>query len=340
MLRIGLVGCGDISPMHLDAITADPDVTLVGVTDVDEGARTAAATAYGGTAFASLDELLDVGRLDVLHVCTPHYLHAPMAEQALAAGVNVLTEKPVARTLEEAAHLAEAAEASPAMLGVCFQNRYNNTVVDLKRRLDEGRYGDIVSVRGELRWHRDEAYYARRPWRRTWRQAGGGLLINQAIHTLDLMQWLAGGVVGVTGHAEQRAMRPPVEVEDTASIELRLATASGREVEGLFFGTNTHDDNAPVVVEVRTERAVLRLESDLTITEADGRVEVVAASGSGPEGRDYWGASHALLIADFYRHVRSGTPFWLDAAEATPALWILSEVYRQSGIDVDGEAAA
>ena len=93
------------------------------------------------------------------------------------------------------------------------------------------------------------------------------------------------------------------------------------------------------MVEVRTERAVLRLESDLTITTADGSVEVVPASGTGPDGRDYWGASHALLIADFYRHVRAGTPFWIDAREATPALAILSEVYRRSGIDVDAAAA-
>lgn len=339
MLRVGLVGCGDISPMHLDAIAADPGADLVGVCDIDGPAREAAAAQYGGEPFARLDDLLDAGGLDVLHVCTPHYLHAPMAEQGLAAGVNVLTEKPVGRTLADADRLDRAARASSAILGVCFQNRYNNTVVELKRRLDEGRYGEVLSVSGELRWQRDAAYYARRPWRRTWREAGGGLLINQAIHTLDLMQWLVGGVAGVSGRAEQRAMRPPVEVEDTASITLDLETPAGSRVEGVFFGTNTHDHNAPVVVEVRTEQAVLRLESDLTITTGDSEVEVVESAGNGPQGRDYWGASHALLIADFYRHVRLGRPFWIDAAEATPSLRILSEVYRQSGIDVDGAAA-
>ncbi len=334
MLRIGVVGCGDISPMHLDAITAHPDAELVGVSDVDPVARDATAARYGTTAYDRLEALLDEGGLHVLHVCTPHHLHAPMAERALAAGVHVLTEKPVGRTLADAERLRSAAGHSTAMLGVCFQNRYNNTVVELKRRLDEHRYGAVQSVRGELLWHRDMAYYASRPWRGTWRESGGGLLINQAIHTLDLMQWLVGGVTAVTGTAERRTLRPPVEIEDVATISLELRTADGRIVTGDFFGTTGHDRNAPVAIEVRTDHAVLRLESDLTITTDDGDAEVVEAVSEATGGRDYWGASHALLIADFYRHVREGRHFWIDAAAATPALWILSEVYRQSGIDV------
>ena len=143
--------------------------------------------------------MLDAVTPDVVHVCTPHHRHADLATQCLARDVSVLLEKPVAHTLDEGERLAIVAEDSTAVLGVCFQNRYNDTARQLRDVLDEGVLGRILGARASVTWFRDAAYYTRRDWRGRWATAGGGVLMNQAIHTLDLLQWYVGPVTDVRG---------------------------------------------------------------------------------------------------------------------------------------------
>lgn len=326
-LRVGLVGCGDISPMHLDAIAGNPDATLVAVADLDPAAAQVAVTAYGGRSYPGLSAMLDAEPLDVLHVCTPHYLHAPMAVEALGRGVHVLLEKPVATTVADAERIAAAA-TGPAMLGVCFQNRYNTTSRRIRQLLDSGDLGAVLGGRASVTWFRDAAYYARRPWRSTWAEAGGGVLINQAIHTLDLLQHFLGDIREVRGRADRLALDGVIEVEDTAAI--RMTHDGG--AESIFYATNGYGDNAPVMLELRTERALLRLDGDLTVTWQDGRVERTAETVLGTGARAYWGDSHKALIADFYATIRAGSRFWIDAAEAVKTVRIVTAVYAQSGM--------
>ena len=151
--------------------------------------------------------------------------------------------------------------------------------------------------------------------------------MNQAIHTLDLLQWFLGPVTDVRGTAATLAL--PVEVEDTAAVRLRHGTPDGA-VTSVFHATNGHVENAPVTVEIVTEHARARLETDLTVTYDDGRVEVVRAAAVAAGERAYWGASHGLLIDDFYRHVRAGKRFWIDTAAALETLRIIDAVYEQS----------
>jgi UDP-N-acetyl-2-amino-2-deoxyglucuronate dehydrogenase len=327
-LRIGLVGCGDISPMHLDAITGNSDAVLVAVADHEAEAAAATATRYGVPAHHDLATMLERERLDVVHICTPHHQHAPMAVEALRAGVHVLLEKPVATMVADAERIEAAADDGPGTLGVCFQNRYNATSRRIRELIDSGSMGAILGGRASVTWYRDGAYYARRPWRGTWAEAGGGVLINQAIHTLDLLQWFLGDVEQVRGQASQLALGGLIEVEDTAVI--RLTHPGG--VGSIFYATNGYSDNAPITLELRTERALLRLAGDLTINWIHGPTEVVAETAVGGGERAYWGDAHKLLIADFYRHVLSGRRFWIGAAEAAASLRILTAVYAQSGI--------
>ena len=327
-LRVGLVGCGDISPMHLDAITGNADAVLVAVADRDADTASAAAARYGVRAYQGLTEMLSREQPDVVHVCTPHHLHAPMAVEALQAGVHVLLEKPVATTVADAERIAVAADNGPGMLGVCFQNRYNATSRRIRELLDSGATGAILGGRASVTWSRDAAYYARRPWRGRWAEAGGGVLINQAIHTLDLLQWYLGDVEQVRGQASQLALDGLIEVEDTAVI--RLTHAGG--VGSIFYATNGYSDNSPAALEIRTERALLRLAGDLTISWLHGPTEVVTETQVGGGEHAYWGDAHKLLIADFYQHVRSDQRFWIGAAEATASLRILTAVYAQSGV--------
>lgn len=328
-LRVAVVGCGDIADIHFDAIRADPGVVAVGVCDVDPGRRAAAAAKAGCPGFADLTALLDATAPDVVHVCTPHYLHAEMAAQCLAVNVSVLLEKPVAHTLADGERLAIAAEDSAAILGVCFQNRYNDTARALRDLLDGGSLGRVLGGRASVNWFRDAAYYQRREWRGRWATAGGGVLMNQAIHTLDLLQWYLGPVSDVHGFAATLALCGVVEVEDTAAVRLRHRTPHG-EITSVFHATNGDVENAPVSVEIVAEHARVRLETDLTVAYEDGRVDVLQPASPATGEKAYWGAAHGLLIEDFYRHVRAGKTFWIDADAGLETLRIIDAVYEQS----------
>lgn len=328
-LRVAVVGCGDIAEIHLDAIHADADVEAVGVADVDAERGDAAARRADCPSFADLTTMLDAVAPDVVHVCTPHCLHAEMAQECLARNVSVLVEKPVAHTLADGERLAIAAEDSAAVLGVCFQNRYNDTARALREILDRGSLGRLLGGRASVSWFRDAAYYRRREWRGRWATAGGGVLINQAIHTLDLLQWYLGPVIDVHGVAATLALCGIVEVEDTATVRLRHGTPTG-EITSVFHATNGDVENTPVTVEIVAEHGRVRLDTDLTVTHDDGRVDVVRPSTPATGEKAYWGASHGLLIEDFYRHVRAGKPFWIDAEAGLETLRIVDAVYEQS----------
>lgn len=326
VLRAGVVGCGDISALHVDALTTLPGVELVAVCDVDPARLDAAATATGAAPYPDWAAMLDDAGLDVVHVCLPHHLHAPVAAEALRRGIAVLTEKPVADSMPAVRALLEAAHASSATFGVCFQNRYNEPVRALRRMLVDGELGTPLRAAATVIWHRTPAYYEAGPWRGRWATAGGGLLMNQAIHTLDLAQWLLGDVVRVDGTAATRLLGDTIEVEDTA--EMLLTHESGATTT--FFGTLAHGRNQPIELEIVTDRAVVTLRDDLVVTWDDGREPLRIAAEVGVGERSYWGVSHRTLIADFLDHVRDGRPFWIDGDEAAKTLATIQAVYDHS----------
>ena len=282
-----------------------------------------------------MSALLAATTPDVVHLCTPHHRHAALAAQCLARAVAVLVEKPLAHTLADGERLVRAAADSGAVLGVCFQNRYNDTARALREMLDSGDLGRVLGGRASVTWFRNAAYYARRDWRGRWATAGGGVLMTQAIHTLDLLQWYLGPVTDVRGTAATLALPGVIEVEDTAALRMQHRTAAGDPVSSVFHATNGDIENAPVTVEIRTARARVRLDTDLTVTynsctQDDGRVEVVRPTTVASGERAYWGASHGLLIEDFYRHVRAGKHFWIDAPAAYETLRVIQAGYDQT----------
>ncbi|WP_307834571.1 Gfo/Idh/MocA family protein [Paractinoplanes lichenicola] len=269
--------------------------------------------------------LLDEVRPDVVHICTPHDQHVPVALAALERGVHVLLEKPVANTIEQADLLVAAAKDHPALkVGVCLQNRYNLTSQAVHELLTSGEMGRVRGASASVLWHRDAAYYAARPWRGVRERSGGGVLINQAIHTLDLVQWLLGEVTAVRGHAGQYGGASG-DVEDTAHLVLDHAGGA----RSVFFATTTNAVDSPVTIEITAERGTLLIRGDLTVAYADGRVETIAELAPEGGGRAYWGASHELLIADFYRSLNDPGPFWIGLEEALKSQHLLDEIYRQ-----------
>ena len=329
MTRTAVIGCGDVSVVHLAAIGSLPDAELVGVCDADPGRRAAAAERHGVPGFAEHRQLLEELRPDVVHICTPHDQHVPVALDCLDAGVAVLLEKPVANVLAEAERLAAAAAAHPDVkIGVCLQNRYNTAVQALRALLDSGELGAVSGSAGSVLWHRTPDYYRARPWRGRRENSGGGVLINQAIHTLDLVQWLVGDVVRVRGRAGTYALADVVDVEDTASLVLDHVGGA----RSVFFATLAHAVDAPVTLELSTEHADVRLHQDLEVRWRDGRIETVSEQVVATSGRAYWGSSHARLIADFYTRLREPEPFWIGPREAMASLAIIDALYAR-GLD-------
>jgi UDP-N-acetyl-2-amino-2-deoxyglucuronate dehydrogenase len=325
MTSAAVIGCGDVSTVHLDAIAGLDGVDLVGVCDTDAYRAAATGHRHGVPWFTDHRELLRSVRPRVVHVCTPHHQHVPVAIDCLDAGAAVLVEKPVGHTVAAAERLIEAAARHPgAAVGVCLQNRYNATSRAAQELLAAGGLGRVLGGSATVLWHRDPAYYLARPWRGRRRDSGGGVLINHAIHTLDLMQWLLGDVVGLRGHAGRYALDGAVDVEDTASVVLDHAGGA----RSVLFATVAHVTDSPVTIEILTEGATLLIRDELTVRHADGRVQTVAEGRVGTTGRPSWGASHALLIADFYARLDDGEPFWIDATEGTRSLRLVHRLYH------------
>jgi UDP-N-acetyl-2-amino-2-deoxyglucuronate dehydrogenase len=326
MPTAAVIGCGDVSSVHFGALATLANAELTAVCDTDPERLEAAAAAHGVPGYANHLDLLEKARPDVVHICTPHHLHASIAADCLERGVNVIVEKPLAHTVEEGRRLIEAAERSPAKIAVCFQNRYNATSQAMREMLDGGRLGQVLGASATVMWHRSGDYYRDRPWRGTWAEGGGGLMMNQAIHTVDLLQWLVGDVAKVEGRASTRALAGVIEVEDTAEFVAEHENGA----RSVFYATLANAVNAPVTLDIVTEKATLSLRGDLTVTYADGTVEVIAERVSETGGRSYWGVSHELLIKDFYARLDEPGPFWINPAEAGKSLKIVKDVYAQS----------
>ncbi|MDQ0850601.1 UDP-N-acetyl-2-amino-2-deoxyglucuronate dehydrogenase [Arthrobacter sp. B3I9] len=321
-----VIGCGDVSAVHLEALAKLDGVTLAAVCDTDPQRLASATDTWGVPGYANHLALIEAVRPDVVHICTPHDQHASVAADCLERGVNVIVEKPLAHTLAEGRRLVEAASAGRAKIAVCFQNRYNATSQAMHSLLSSGELGAVKGASATVMWQRSAEYYQNRPWRGTWAGGGGGLLMNQAIHTVDLLQWLVGDVVAVTGNVSTRFLGEAIEVEDTAEFVAEHASGA----RSAFYATLANAFNAPVTLDVVTEKAVLSLRGALTVTHSDGRVDIVPERTGGSGGRSYWGASHELLISDFYARLQDADPFWISPAEAQKSLRIIKDLYRQS----------
>lgn len=326
MTAAALAGCGDVSVVHLEAFW-ELGIELVAIADTEpEGRARAAALAPGVPVVEDHHQLLEQVRSDVVHVTTPHHQHAQVTSDVLAAGIHVVQEKPLANTLAADQQLVQAAQASTAKLGICFQNRYNLTAQALKQVLDDGDLGEVQGAYASVVWSRTPDYYQARPWCGRWSTAGGGLLINQAIHTLDLLQWLFGEPVEVRGQAASLRYGEVSEVEDVATAWF---THPGG-ITSTFVGSLTNAVHRNVELEVYGSKGVATVAGGLHVRLLDGSTRDVAERVVTTTGRSYWGLSHQAFIADFHSRLDDPEPFWIGPGEAMASLRMLKEVYRQS----------
>ena len=290
MKKAAIVGYGAIGPIHALALEKTQNARLYAVCDTDPAKRSLCRERSGAVEYEDFEAMLGDPQIDSVHICTPHHLHYEMIRRALAAGKTVVTEKPVTRTRQE----WEALLALPGAERVCvvLQNRLNPCIRRLKQLAEDGSLGRVKSVRALLTWIRDRAYYESGSWRGKWATEGGGLLINQAIHTLDFFSYIVGDIRGVRADMCNHTLEGIIEVEDTLAAHLEFADG----VKGVFFATNGYGENSAPVFEVSFERGTaVYMDQKLWV---DGVLTAEDAPASA--GKDYWGSGHERLISRFY----------------------------------------
>ena len=326
-LRVAVIGCGRISVMHFGAIAAMEDAEIVACCDIRKDRAEVAAEKYACKAYADYAEMLDCEQLDVVHICLPHYLHSKVAICAFEHGVSVLSEKPMDVSYEAAKQAVAVAKEKGVLYGVIFQCRYNNASILVKDRVVNGRLGKILSARSVLTWNRSEDYYFDSDWKGTWDKEGGGVVIDQAIHSIDLVNWIVDSKVKRVSCTLAKRSEKRVEVEDSAEglIEYENGVRYG------FYCMNNYADDEPIEIRLVCENGKVTFGyDDAYIVYNDGTTEE-AHQGEVMEyegGKDYWGFQHIRQIRQFYNACLGKEPLEISGEEALKTHGLICEIYR------------
>lgn len=320
MLKIGVIGLGTVSVVHLRAINDSQIAELTAVCDVDETRMTEAP---GIPFYTNVEDMLANENLDVVHVLLPHYLHDSVALQCAKAGVNVFLEKPVSVNYARSQELAnEIAQLDNGVkVGICFQNRRNKSVLKLKEVLAAD--GEpVYAVKGLVAWLRPETYYQTKPWRGNWAEAGSGTIINQSIHTLDLMHYVIEkdweSCKAMVGNMTDY----DIEVEDTAVANFQFED----NVKGVFFATNAYEGNDSIELQVFTKANRYTIKDNKLF---DSEFNCLAEDDRIPNSKIYYGPSHATAIERFYNAIINQTEDYCTIDSALETMQMI-DVMKQS----------
>jgi predicted dehydrogenase len=327
---VGIAGAGMISGVHAEVLLEIEDARLVAISEAREATGRKLVETYGVEWYARLDDMLLRPDVDVVILCTPSGLHPEQAVAVARAGKHVITEKPMAVTLEGADRMIRACREAGVTLSVIFQVRYNRDALRLKRAVEAGLFGVPVLGNAFVHWHRTQAYYEEsRGWRGTWALDGGGALMNQSIHAIDLLQWMLGPVESVRGYADTLAH--DIEGEDTASAALRFASGA----LGVIQGTTSAHEDSPLRIEVRGTGGSATLEGPRLTAWQPGREEEVLSPRDLeflPESRgdEPLGIAHRRQLKEIFAALREGREPPIPGEEARNAVEIVLGIYRSA----------
>ncbi|WP_261806726.1 Gfo/Idh/MocA family protein [Lapidilactobacillus luobeiensis] len=329
MVNFGIIGCGSIANVHATVINNIPDAHLVACCDIDAVKGREFARRFECQFYLDADSLIKRSDIDVITIATPHYLHGQMAIAALRAGKHVICEKPMALSVEEAKQVLAVSRQVNRIYVVCYQNRFNPTMVKLKEILQTNKFGKLQGVKGIVTWHRDLDYYQRAPWKGYWRTEGGGVLINQAIHTLDAICWLVGRPVSVKGKIMTSILDGVIEVEDSAMATCQLAD----KTPVLIFASNDYSSDPTPLITLDYEKATIELGSDTLKINGE---ELVVDSSTDVIGKAYWGNGHQRLFQTVVAKIKHRPDILVDclaSENAIDSLMLVKGIYRSSKTD-------
>jgi len=343
-LRFGIVGCGVIGKTHAEAIGAVPGAQLVAVADADAERARSLAVAHGATPYESLGEMLDRERLDAVDVCTPSGQHGEHACQVMRAGCHVVVEKPMEITREAMDRMLRVQRDMGVKLAVISQHRFDPASQQVHGLIGEKALGRLVLGNAHVPWWRSQAYYDNGAWRGTRALDGGGVLMNQSIHSIDLLQWFMGPVRGVQAYAD--TLTHHIETEDVAVAVLRFASGALGTIAattGAYPGVTTRvevfGDRGSAVIEGDRLRYLRLARDDREEAGAYGQASRSLPeadedrSGDGSTAQDPAALSantHAQQLADMVRAIREdGTPL-VDGHAARHPVEIILAIYESA----------
>ncbi len=338
MIRhFGIIGVGAIADIHARAIAEMSEGELVACYDVNPERVSAFCDKHHCQGYLDLAGFLADERVEIVTICTPSGLHLDAAVSAAAAGKHLLVEKPLEITTARCDQVIQAAKKNNVLLSGIFPSRFNEASQLIKRTIDSGRLGQIVLADAYVKWFRTQEYYDGSGWRGTWALDGGGALMNQSIHAIDLLQWLIGPVSSICSFTGTLA-HERIEVEDTAVATLKFINGALGVIEG---STGVYP-GFPKKISISGSKGTITLEEDKIVTwEFDSSLpedtaireqyfsETGSAGGSSnPSAISYSGHQHQFEnMVDAVNH---GTALLIDGWEARKAVEIIEAIYRSA----------
>ena len=328
-LQFGIVGCGMIARYHAQAIAQTDRCALLGASSKTYASTEKFTQEVGCIPYETYDAMLADERLDVVVICSSSGEHFSQAKAALEAGKHVIVEKPMCLTMADADALVELDRQYPQTVCVISQSRFSDAAQTIKAAIDAGHFGKMVSASLMMRYYRPQAYYDLAAWRGTVAGDGGGVLMNQGIHGIDLLCYFMGKPVGVCGYA--RTMLRDIEVEDTAAAAIEFESGAVATLDATVCSQPSFSKKFILC----GEKGTVTLEEDAIIQWSLPEpcpIPLGAKSGNSasadPKGISV--AYHLREYTDFVAHVLDGAPLMLDADQGRLPLGVILGVYESS----------
>ena len=323
-MNICIVGYGAIGPVHANAINQIDNATLYAVCDKNDEHARICAKEYNCLVYNDFDDMLKDNNIDAVHICTPHYLHKDMTIKALKAGKDVVLEKPVAISKTDMDELAAYVNSyeNKNKLCVMLQNRRNVCIEKLKEIISTNDLGELKGLVGNVFWKRDEAYYNQDVWRGKWATEGGGLLINQTVHMIDMMLYFGGKVKDFKASINHWHVSN-IEVEDNAQVLMYFENGA----RGIFNASNCYVVDEPYVLDVLFEKAHYRYADNCLYKIGENGAEFITSDQNVKVGKSYWGNGHLTVIRSFYESLSGKDAHYTDMNDAYDTMKMVFDIY-------------
>jgi predicted dehydrogenase len=336
-IGFGIVGCGMISGYHAKAIADIKGAKLVGCCSSRISSAQKLADEHGGTAYSSLKEMLSDPKLDIVTICTPSGAHMDAAVAAANAGKHVIVEKPLEITLKRCDKIIEACKKNKVICSTIFPSRFHKASLMLKKAVDDGKFGRLTLGDAYVKWFRTQEYYDSGAWRGTWALDGGGALMNQAIHSVDLLTWLMGPVESIMAHTATLAHQR-IEVEDVATATLRFKNGALGTIEattaafpGLLKKIEIHGSHGSAGIEEEDIKFWKFHKMSAKDKKIAAEFENMTESGGGAADPTAIGHhAHTAQFKDVLNAIKKKTKPAIDGPEGRRSVEIILAIYKSS----------
>ncbi|QAA30598.1 Gfo/Idh/MocA family protein [Clostridium manihotivorum] len=336
--RFAIIGCGRISYKHVEAIAANKNEgILVCVCDIVEERAVSKAKQYKEKCppeqlpkvYTDYQEMIEKEQIDIITIATESGYHAEIAVYCMNKGINVICEKPMALSIEDADNMICIAKLNNVKLCICHQNRFNSSIQLLRKAVEKNRFGRLISGTARILWNRDMDYYTQAKWRGTW-ELDGGALMNQCIHDIDLLQWMLGGQID-TVYAQCDTFLRKIDAEDFGAIIIRFKNGAIGMVEGT---TCIYPRNLKETLDIFGEKGTVSIggiavnKIDTWSFEDESQDNEFISKFSSKDPDTVYGFGHKFLFKDMINAIRENKTPYVDGEEGKKAMAIVLAAYK------------